>query len=129
MLPFYRCANPDCSLSRFSNSYHIGVLLLGLPFLRINETSKEGHKGTTLSLHIECKSNATSKWIFSGQIIDQNKKYQDYEITSYYNDQSTNRLETMLIRDLNRNHQGIYTVEVKDEHCINTNTIYVTVVK
>ena len=90
--------------------------------LKIKSKDVEGSVKSSIRISIEYDLEASdAKWIFLGKIIEDSR---DYRIESFEEDGV--RKEDLIIDFMRSALQGIYTVQVEKNGCINSETVYVS---
>ena len=98
------------------------------PFIHVPESSVEAREGDEVALAVKCNQDATATWIFEGQLINTEKDNQ-FVVYTEADHSSGKRIEKLIIKHFKTDLEGIYTVEVEEDDCVSTRTIYVSSVK
>ena len=94
--------------------------------MKVPKSSVEGTKNEPVELKIIYDVDSKSRWIFNAKVIDTKSHGSNYQVLSKIDLEEGKKVETLTIKHMDNQYEGIYTVEVTKSSCTSSEIIFVS---
>ena len=94
--------------------------------MKAPKSSVEGTKNEPVELNIIYDVDSKSRWIFDAKIVDTKSHGSNYQVLSKIDPEASKKVETLTIKKMDTQYEGIYTVEVTKDSCTSAEIIFVS---